>query len=73
MCGNQLIRWWRGCISADGQTMLILYKNAKLAWLYVYDFIGEDLVLRDQEPILVTQARSFNVYFLNEKANQAVV
>ena len=53
--------------------MLILYKNAKLAWLYVYDFIGEDLVLRDQEPILVTQARSFNVYFLNEKANQAVV
>ena len=53
--------------------MLILYKIAELAWLYIYDFIGEDLVLRDQEPILVTQAHSINVYFLNEKANQAVV
>lgn len=47
---HSMSKGWRGCISHDGKTMLILFSNWSLAWLYIYDFKdaqSDELVLRD--------------------------
>ena len=63
---------WVGCISPDGQTILILYANLTYAWVYRYSVSRDNaLTLCEKEPILVTQRYSMQIYYLSE--DQAVV
>ena len=65
---------WGSCFSPDQKTLLFLYSNLKVAWLYAYVFANESSeqpTLRTQKPILVTQRSSYDVLYLN--SFQAIV